>query len=159
VRTNALPLGPGSMLGGIFSPPFVMDSQETPPEAMSLKKARSKMPRLDPKDRLLKRFYDPLVLLHVLDRNGKQSTPRSLDIRDSSDMQLRELRWILLDQLAYVCDNIKGGDTVMNPSPVRNGPRSGPEVAPTERSGWGHFEFSSLVHELASKRHWSCSGD
>jgi len=70
------------------------------------------MPRLDPEDRLLKRFYEPLVLLHVLDQNGEQRTPRSLGIRDSSDMQLRELRRTFLDQLAYVCDNIKGGDTV-----------------------------------------------
>lgn len=70
------------------------------------------MPRLDPKDRLLKRFYEPLVLLHVLDRNSEQRVPRSLDIRDSSDMELRELRRTFLDQLAYVCDKIKGGDTV-----------------------------------------------
>ncbi|KIN09150.1 hypothetical protein OIDMADRAFT_109644, partial [Oidiodendron maius Zn] len=52
------------------------------------------------------------VRQHVLDRNGEQRTPRSPEIRDPSDMQLRELRRAFLDQLAYVCDNIKGGDTV-----------------------------------------------
>jgi hypothetical protein len=79
---------------------------------MLCQKARSKAPRLDPEDRLLKRFYEPLVLLHVLDRNGEQRMPRTPEIGDLSDMQLRELRRTFLDQLAYVCDNIKGGDTV-----------------------------------------------
>jgi hypothetical protein len=86
--------------------------KKNPPKAMLRQKARSKAPRLDPEDRLLKRFYEPLVLLHVLDRNGEQRTPRSLEITDSSEMQLRDLRRTFLDQLAYVCDNIKGGDTV-----------------------------------------------
>jgi hypothetical protein len=51
---------------------------------MSPKKTQSKTPRLDPKDRLLKRFYEPLVLLHVLDPNGEQRTPRALDVTDTS---------------------------------------------------------------------------
>jgi hypothetical protein len=79
---------------------------------MSPKKTQPKTPRLDPKDRLFKRFYEPLVLLHVLDPNGEQRTPRAVDVTDTSDMQLRELRRTFLDQLAYVCDNIKGGDAV-----------------------------------------------
>jgi hypothetical protein len=57
-----------------------------------------------------KRFYEPLVLLHVLNPNGEQRTPHAVDVTDTSDMQLRELRRTFLDQLAYVCYNIKGGD-------------------------------------------------
>lgn len=81
---------------------------------MAPKKVQSsKTPRLDPVDRLLKRFYEPLVLLHVLDPNGERRTPRrAVDVTDTPDMELRELRRTFLDQLAYVCDNTKGGDTV-----------------------------------------------
>jgi hypothetical protein len=52
------------------------------------------------------------VLLHILDPNGEQRTPRAVDVTDTPDMELRELRRTFLDPLAYVCDNIKGGDTV-----------------------------------------------
>ena len=66
-----------------------------------------------PEDRLRNRFYEPLVLLHVLDRNGQQRISRcpSEDLL-APQLQLRELRRTFLDQLAYVCDYIKGGDTV-----------------------------------------------
>ncbi|KAH6662693.1 hypothetical protein B0J14DRAFT_685223, partial [Halenospora varia] len=64
-------------------------------------------PRLSPEDRLRSRFYKPLVLLHVLDQNGKQRISRC-PLEDA----LRELRRTFLDQLAYVCDHIKGGDIV-----------------------------------------------
>jgi hypothetical protein len=70
-------------------------------------------PRLSPDDRLNSRFYEPLVLLHILDRNGEQHVSRC----PSEDLvgpqpQLRELRRTFLGQLAYICDHIKGGDTV-----------------------------------------------
>ncbi|KFZ25279.1 hypothetical protein V502_00239 [Pseudogymnoascus sp. VKM F-4520 (FW-2644)] len=38
--------------------------------------------------------------------------PRALEETDTLSTHLRELRRTFLDQLAYVCDNIKGGDTV-----------------------------------------------
>lgn len=38
--------------------------------------------------------------------------PRAVEETDTLHTQLRELRRTLLDQLAYVCHNIKGGDTV-----------------------------------------------
>ncbi len=70
-------------------------------------------PRLSPEDRLKSRFYEPLVLLHVLDRNGQQHISRcpSEDLV-APQLQLRELRRTFLGQLAYVCDYTKGGDTV-----------------------------------------------
>ncbi|PMD41861.1 hypothetical protein L207DRAFT_633163 [Hyaloscypha variabilis F] len=70
-------------------------------------------PRFSAEHRLQSRFYEPLVLLHILDRNGQQHISRC----PSEDLvvpqvQLRELRRTFLGQLAYVCDYIKGGDTV-----------------------------------------------
>jgi hypothetical protein len=64
-------------------------------------------------DRLNMRFYEPLVLLHVLDRNGQQQISHcpSEDLV-ATQIQLRELRRTFLGQLAYVCDYKKGGDTV-----------------------------------------------
>lgn len=81
---------------------------------MLAKKAQaSKAPRLFPGDRLKNRFYEPLVLLHVLDRNGQQRISRCpSEELVTTQLQLRELRRAFLDQLAYVCDYIKGGDTV-----------------------------------------------
>jgi hypothetical protein len=73
----------------------------------------SKGPRLSPEDRLKCRFYEPLVLLHVLDRNGQQRISRCpSEDPVAPQLQLRELRRTFLSQLAYVCDYIKGGDTV-----------------------------------------------
>ncbi|OBT84085.1 hypothetical protein VE02_07017 [Pseudogymnoascus sp. 03VT05] len=74
----------------------------------------SKGPRLCPDERLRSRLYEPLVLLHVLDRNGKQRISRcpSEDLVAPQLQQLRELRRDFLDKLAYICDHVKGGDTV-----------------------------------------------
>lgn len=72
-----------------------------------------KGPRFSPDDRLGRRFYEPLVLLNLLDRNGEQrilNCPSEDDITPLS--QTRELRRDFLRQLAYVCDYVKGGDTV-----------------------------------------------
>jgi hypothetical protein len=75
----------------------------------------SKGPRFCAEDRLRSRFYEPLTLLHVLDRNGGQRISRCPSVEAEaadSQLDLRELRRTFLDQLAYVCDHIKGGDTV-----------------------------------------------
>lgn len=89
----------------------VLDKKRKQPLAKEGKKART--PRFCPEDRLKSRFYEPLVLLHVLDRTGQQRISRcpSEDLV-TPQLQLRELRRVFLDQLAYVCDNIMGGDTV-----------------------------------------------
>ena len=70
-------------------------------------------PRMSPEIRLLYRFYEPLVLLHVLDPTGEQRISRcpSEDL-DAPQLELRELRRNFLEQLAYICDYEKGGDTV-----------------------------------------------
>ncbi|CZS92470.1 uncharacterized protein RAG0_03047 [Rhynchosporium agropyri] len=67
----------------------------------------------DAEDRLKSRFYEPLVLLHLLDRNGELRISRcpSGD-RVADHLQLPELRRTFLDQLAHVCDHVKGGETV-----------------------------------------------
>ena len=70
-------------------------------------------PRLDPHKRLLSRFYEPLVLLHVLDRNSAQPISHCpSEDQATCSLQLRELRRNFLEQLAYICDFSKGGDTV-----------------------------------------------
>jgi hypothetical protein len=74
---------------------------------------KAQAPRLYPEDRLNRRFYEPLVLLHVLDRNGQQRISRCpSEDQVAPRPQPCELRRTFLDQLAYVCDSIKGGDTV-----------------------------------------------
>jgi hypothetical protein len=70
-------------------------------------------PRLDPYLRLMSRFYEPLILLHVLDPNGARRSSHCPSIESMGPQpDLRELRRNFLVQLAYVCDNNKGGETV-----------------------------------------------
>ena len=47
-----------------------------------------------------------------MDRNGELRISRCPSEDQVTDLQLRELRLTFLDQLAYVCDHVKGGDTV-----------------------------------------------
>jgi len=61
------------------------------------------------KPKLLNRFYEPLVLLHVLDPSRGSRIPRySSDV----ECQEEELRRSFVDSVAYICDYEKGGDTV-----------------------------------------------
>ncbi|KKZ60941.1 hypothetical protein EMCG_04414 [[Emmonsia] crescens] len=62
-------------------------------------------------ERLLRRFYEPLVLLHTLGpTRGTHTNPLSLSPTDNSTV--RGCRRNFLNELAYVCDYDKGGDTV-----------------------------------------------
>jgi hypothetical protein len=63
-------------------------------------------PRLDPYWRLLNRFFEPLVLLFVLgSTRGKHSeSPHEVDT-------LEGCRRRLLDNLSYICDFTKGGES------------------------------------------------
>lgn len=71
-------------------------------------------PRLHLEDQLRSRVYELLVFLYVLDRIGELRVSRyPSEDRVTDHLQLRELRRIFLDQLAYVCDQIKGGDTII----------------------------------------------
>ncbi|KAL1382524.1 hypothetical protein HDK64DRAFT_303555 [Phyllosticta capitalensis] len=69
------------------------------------------MPRLDPRHRLLSRFYEPLVLLHALGRTRGEHVSQSLDAR-LADLSEGQLRRLFLNHLAYSCDYDKGGETV-----------------------------------------------
>lgn len=58
--------------------------------------------------KLLRRFYEPLVLLRVLDPSRGSRIPRY-----TSDVacEEEELRRSFIDSVAYICDYKKGGDT------------------------------------------------
>jgi len=63
--------------------------------------------------KLLHRFYEPLVLLYVLDRTqGDHISRQDPERLPSGEVSLEELRRRLLDSLSYVCDFDKGGDTI-----------------------------------------------
>jgi hypothetical protein len=65
------------------------------------------------RNKLLHRFYEPLVLLHVLDSIQGDHVPRQREDSQPPDHTSRtELRRRFLESLAYVCDYDKGGDTV-----------------------------------------------
>ena len=67
-------------------------------------------PRLDATQRLLHRFYEPLILLRILDpTRGEQSTRPTSEPKEQS---LEEKWHKFLDQLSWVCDSETGGDTV-----------------------------------------------
>ena len=64
------------------------------------------------RNKLLHRFYEPLVLLYVLDRTqGDHISRQDLERLPSGEISLLELQRRLLDSLSYVCDYDKGGDT------------------------------------------------
>lgn len=75
--------------------------------------ASPKKPRLDPRERQLSRFYEPLVLLYTLGSTRGEHTAAALSPDENiCELPLEELRRRFLSELAYVCDYDKGGDTV-----------------------------------------------
>ena len=65
------------------------------------------------RNKVLHRFYEPLVLLHVLDRIQGDHVPRQRENSAPPEHASRtELRRRFLESLAYVCDYEKGGDTM-----------------------------------------------
>ena len=72
-----------------------------------------KKPRLNPRERQLSRFYEPLVLLYTLGSTRGEHTAAALPPDENiCELPLKELRRRFLSELAYVCDYDKGGDTV-----------------------------------------------
>jgi hypothetical protein len=72
-----------------------------------------KTPRLDPLERRLSRFYEPLVLLYTLGSTRGEHTYATLSSKQSiSYLPLKDVRRRFLNELAYMCDYDKGGDTV-----------------------------------------------
>ena len=77
---------------------------------LSTSSQKSGRPRMDSTERLLHRFYEPLVLLRVLDpTRGAQNTGMVPDSRSDTSQDLRRK---FLDQLSWTCDYKHGGDTV-----------------------------------------------
>ncbi|KAK8064148.1 hypothetical protein PG996_008800 [Apiospora saccharicola] len=75
-----------------------------PPQTKPAKKKRPNAPRLDPYERLISRFYEPLRLLYVLGRTRGKHTA----IPECADPTQKSRRR-LLDNLAYLCVFGKGG--------------------------------------------------
>jgi len=74
--------------------------------------ASLKKPRLNPRERQLSRFYEPLVLLYTLGSTRGEHTTAALSPDENiCELPLKELRRRFLNELAYVCDYNKGGDT------------------------------------------------
>lgn len=70
-------------------------------------------PRLDPQERLLSRFHEPLVLLYTLGRTRGERTSVAMPAREHlAHLPLDDIRRMFLNELAYVCDYDKGGETV-----------------------------------------------
>ena len=81
----------------------------------------ARTPRMSPEVKLLYRFYEPLVLLHVLDPIGEQRiSPCPSEDLVAPRLELRELRRNFLEQLAYICDYEKGG-TQLQPWHLKRG--------------------------------------
>ena len=65
---------------------------------------------LNPNMKLLRRFYEPLVLLRVLDPTRGADRP---DLITERGLDENSKLWRnYLDQLSFICDSEKGGDTV-----------------------------------------------
>lgn len=65
---------------------------------------------MGPNDKLLRRFYEPLILLSVLEPTRGALRP---DLITDRGLQGRAKLWRnFLDQLCFLCDAQKGGDTV-----------------------------------------------
>jgi hypothetical protein len=70
-------------------------------------------PRLNPQERLLSWFYEPLVLLYTLGRTRGESVRAVMPLRDHiAHLLLVDLRRTFLNDSAYMCDYKKGSETV-----------------------------------------------
>ena len=64
-------------------------------------------------DKLMMRFYEPLVLQHALGpTRGDRIQCEPLDNQDESELDDGKLRRSFLNNLAYICDFERGGATV-----------------------------------------------
>lgn len=73
---------------------------------------------LDANGKLLRRFYEPLSLLRVMDPTRGAQRP---DLTQDRGLDEQSKLWRnFLDQLAFLCDSEKGGDTVTAIAAQRN---------------------------------------
>lgn len=73
------------------------------------------------RNKILHRFYEPLVLLYVLDQVQGDHLYPDTDRLPVNDLNRKELRRRFLNSLSYICDHEKGGDT-MTAISVADGP-------------------------------------
>jgi hypothetical protein len=78
-------------------------------DRVSVASQRVGRPWRDPASRLLHRFYEPLVLLEVLDPTRGQNAQSFPDSKSDTSQNLRRK---LLDQLSWICDYKRGGESV-----------------------------------------------
>ncbi|RYO03997.1 hypothetical protein AA0121_g12909 [Alternaria tenuissima] len=72
-----------------------------------------KRPRTNSQERLLSRFFEPLVLLYTLGPTRRDHVHFATPSQESiARLPLLDLRRIFLSELAYMCDYDKGGETV-----------------------------------------------
>jgi hypothetical protein len=70
-------------------------------------------PRLDPHQRILSRFYEPLILLCTLGRTRGEHRPADFPwSTDVTSWPVKYIRRLFLNQLAFLCDYDTGGDSV-----------------------------------------------
>jgi hypothetical protein len=79
-------------------------------EAYDFPTARSGKPRLDSTKRLLHRFYEPLVLLSILEPTRGDREPHFASGFDT--VESYHLWHKFLDQISWLCDYESGGKTV-----------------------------------------------
>lgn len=63
-------------------------------------------PRLDPYQRLISRFYEPLILLRILGKTRGDHVPGARHTGSVSSIRRR-----FFDNICYICDYLKGGET------------------------------------------------
>ena len=92
-----------------------MTKRKRKPNASSLPNPNSlspNPPRLDPQQRQLSRFHEPLVLLFTLGRTRGERTCGVSAREDLAHLPIQDVRRTFLSDLAYMCDYDKGGKTV-----------------------------------------------
>lgn len=100
--------GNGKILRAKDSPTKYSPTKSSPTEDLH----SPKLPLFGRRERQIRRFYEPLVLLETLGTTrGERTTPIS-NQEDLSLLAIKDLRRRFLTELAYVCDYDKGGDTV-----------------------------------------------
>jgi len=83
--------------------------KSTPPNSASMP-APATRPTPPESTKLMKRFYEPLVLQHVLDpTRGSHIHREPLGSLDESELDNCKLRRSFVDSLAYICDFQKAG--------------------------------------------------
>jgi hypothetical protein len=90
-------------------------TRSKPPTASQSPSVPGPAPRLPPApaSKLMKRFYEPLILQHVLgSTRGPHIACEPLASEDMSELGDCKLRRSFVDQLAYICNFKKGGATV-----------------------------------------------